>query len=108
MTITYKRQGDGRNSWLIVDNEDKYMMYTSPANHFHNEMMKQVLENNNYLTIGEVALWVNDPVYGAEANNIIAWWTSTCKMVEAYVITNPEETDCVQFLSTIPKYTNTK
>lgn len=108
MTITYKVQGDGRNSWLIVDNEDKYMMYTSPANHFHNEMMKQVLNDNNYLTIGEVALWVDDAVYGAEAKNIIAWWTSTCKMVESYVIANPKETDCVQFIATIPKYTNTK
>jgi hypothetical protein len=71
-------------------------------------MMKKVLEDNNYLTIGEVALWVNDDTYGLEANNIIAWWTSTCKMVEDYVIANPEETDCVQSLATIPNYTNTK
>jgi hypothetical protein len=29
-------------------------------------------------------------------------------MVETYVAANPEETDCVDFLATIPKYTNAK
>ena len=101
MTVTFKQQGDGRKSWIIDGNE---IITESPTNKYHNEMMQTILKDNNYLSIGEVSMWVNDAEYGAEAQSIIDWWITTCKLVANYVALNPNEEDCVQFLSTLPTY----
>ena len=101
MTITFKQQGDGRKSWIVDQTE---LIYDSPTNKYHNKMMQEILTDNNYLSIGEVSMWVNDVDFGAEAQNIIYWWTTTCKLVSKYVILNPNEENCVQFLETLPTF----
>jgi hypothetical protein len=101
MTVTFKQQGDGRKSWIIDQTE---IVYESPTNKIHNEQLQQILKDNNYLSIGEVSMWVNDVDFGAEAQSIIDWWTTTCKLVSKYVDLNPNEEDCVQFLATLPTF----
>ena len=101
MTITFKQQGDGRKSWIIDGNE---IITESPTNKYHNEMMQEILKDNDYLSIGEVSMWVNDVEYGAEAQSIIDWWITTCKLVANYVALNPNEETAAQFLETLPTY----
>jgi hypothetical protein len=101
MTITFKQQGDGRKSWIV---DQKEIVYESPTNKIHNEQLQTILKDNDYLSIGEVSMWVNDVDFGAEAQSIIDWWTTTCKLVKKYVDLNPNEEDCVQFLATLPTY----
>jgi len=98
MTITFKLQGDNRKSW-IVDGE---LIYESPTNKIHNERLQAILTEYNYLSIGEVSMWVNDVAYGAEAQSIINWWVTTCKLVADYVDLNPKEETAAQFLETLP------
>jgi hypothetical protein len=100
MTIIFKQQGDGRKSW-IVDGE---LTYDSPTNKYHNEMMQEILTDKNYLSIGEVSMWINDVEFGAEAQSIIDWWITTCKLVAKYVDLNPNEETAVEFLATLPTY----
>ena len=100
MTIKFKQQGDGRKSW-IVDGE---LTYDSPTNKYHNDMMQEILTDKNYLSIGEVSMWVNDVEFGAEAQSIIDWWITTCKLVANYVALNPNEETAVEFLATLPTY----
>ena len=100
MIVTFKQQGDGRKSWYI----DTELTYESPTNKIHNEQFQQILKDNNYLSIGEVSMWVNDVDFGAEAQSIIDWWTTTCKLVSNYIDLNPNEEDCVQFLATLPTF----
>jgi hypothetical protein len=101
MTITFKQQGDGRKSWIVDQTE---LIYDSPTNKYHNEMMQEILTDNNYLSIGEVSMWVNDAEFGAEAQSIIDWWITTCKLVAKYVALNPNEETAAQFLATLPTY----
>ena len=101
MTIKFKQQGDGRKSWYI----DTELTYDSPTNKIHNEMMQEILTDNNYLSIGEVSMWVNDADYGQEAQSIIDWWITTCKLVAKYVALNPNEETAVEFLATLPTFT---
>jgi hypothetical protein len=101
MTIKFKQQGDGRKSWIIDGNE---IITESPTNKYHNEMMQTILTDNNYLSIGEVSMWVNDVEFGAEAQNIIDWWITTCKLVANYVALNPNEETAAEFLATLPTY----
>ena len=101
MNIKFKQQGDGRKSWYI----DTELTYDSPTNKIHNEMMQEILTDNNYLSIGEVSMWVNDADYGQEAQSIIDWWITTCKLVAKYVALNPNEETAVEFLATLPTFT---
>ncbi len=68
------------------------------------ERSKEILKDNDYLSIGEVSMWVNDVEYGAEAQSIIDWWITTCKLVANYVALNPNEETAAQFLETLPTY----
>lgn len=99
MEITFKQQGDGRKSW-IVDGE---LIYESPTNKIHNELLQEILTEHDYLHIGEVAMWVNDADYGAEAQSIIDWWITTCKLVADYVALNPNEETAEEFINTLPE-----
>jgi hypothetical protein len=49
-------------------------------------------------------MWVNDVDYGAEAQSIIDWWITTCKLVANYVALNPNEETAVEFLETLPTF----
>jgi hypothetical protein len=101
MTIKFKQQGDGRKSWYIDQTE---LTYDSPTNKIHNERLQAILTEHDYLSIGEVSMWVNDVDYGAEAQSIIDWWTTTCKLVANYVALNPNEETAVEFLETLPTF----
>ncbi len=99
MTITFKQQGNGTKSWYI----DGVLTYESPVNKYHNEMLQGYLKDLNYLSIGEVSMWVNDADYGKEAQALINWWTTTCKLVAEYVALHPNEETAEEFILTIPK-----
>jgi hypothetical protein len=98
MTITFKQQGNGTKSWYI----DGVLTYESPVNKYHNEMLQGYLKDLNYLSIGEVSMWVNDADYGKEAQALINWWTTTCKLVADYVDLHPNEETAEEFILTIP------
>jgi hypothetical protein len=49
-------------------------------------------------------MWVNDVEFGAEAQSIIDWWITTCKLVAKYVALNPNEETAAEFLATLPTY----
>lgn len=105
--ITYKLQGNGVNSWVITYTENgevvkKEMLYESPTNKMHNELLQAILAEHDYLSIGEVSMWVNNEDFGVEAQSIIDWWISTCKLVADYVALNPQEETAVEFLETLP------
>ena len=98
MDIRFKQQGNGTKSWYI----DGELTYESPTNTYHNNMLQTYLDGYNYLSIGEVVMWVNDKQYGAEAQAIINWWISTCKLVADYVDLHPNEESAAEFITTIP------
>jgi hypothetical protein len=98
MEIIFKQQGDGIKSWYI----DAELTYKSPTNKIHNERLQAILDEHNYLSIGEVYLWVNDDEFGDEAQSIIDWWITTCKLVADYVDLHPNEETAVEFLNTLP------
>jgi len=99
--ITYKQQGNGTKSWIV----NGQLTYDSPTNTMHNALLDAILTEHDYLHIGEVAMWVNDADYGAEAQSIINWWITTCKLVDNYVALNPNEESASQFLLTLPTLT---
>jgi hypothetical protein len=101
MTITFKQQGNGVKSWIV----DGQLTYDSPTNTYHNNMLQGYLDELNYLSIGEVVMWVNDTKYGAEAQSIINWWIPTCKLVAEYVDLHPNEETAEEFILTIPTLT---
>lgn len=105
MTIRFKQQGDGRKSWVI---DEKEIIYESPINKIHNEMLEKALKKHDYMSLGEVLLWVGDEDFGDEATALIDWWRTTCKMVIEYQKSKPNEENVVAFLETLPKFTHDK
>ena len=101
MNITFKQQGNRTKSWYV----DGELTYESPVNTYHNNMLQGYLDELNYLSIGELAMWINDVEYGAEAQALINWWITTCKLVAEYVDLHPKEETATEFILTIPKLT---
>lgn len=104
MEIRFKLQGDGRKSWII----DGDLTYDSPVNKIHNQMLEKALKKHDYMSLGEVLVWVNDEDFGDEATALLDWWRSTCKMIDEYQKTKPNEENVVAFLETLPKFTHDK
>ena len=77
--------------------------YSKEINDYHNQMLDQVLKEKNYLSLGEVALWLNDVNYGAEAQGIIDWYKSSYQFISAHIANVTEYQDPTEFLLTIPK-----
>ena len=98
MATVFKLQGDGRKSWVI---DGTSIILESPTNKKHNEMLQTILTEHDYLNIGEVSMWVNDADYGVEAQSIIDWWITTCKLVAEYVNLNPNEETTDEFINTL-------
>lgn len=105
--ITYKLQSNDTHSWVITYTENgefvkREMLYESPTNKMHNERLQAILTEHDYLSIGEVSMWLNNEDFGAEAQSIIHWWIETCKLVAEYVALHPQEEDCINFINNLP------
>lgn len=77
--------------------------YCDEINEAHNELFTQLYSERDYLTIGEIALWLSDETYGQEATDLINWWRLTCGIVKEYLTNVTEETQITDFLNTLPQ-----
>lgn len=110
-TFTYKKQGNGVDSWIVTDtNGEKTIIYISPVelykkevNDYHNLMLEKVLKEHDYISIGEVALWLETD-YSQEANSIINWWKQSSEQVISHLETIIDYGDSSEFCSTIIKF----
>jgi hypothetical protein len=110
-TFTYKLQGNGVDSWIVTEtNGEKTIIYISPidlykkeVNDYHNLLLEKVLKDHNYISIGEVALWIQTE-YNDEANSIINWWKLSSEQVMAHLKTITDYGDSSEFCSTIIKF----
>lgn len=64
--------------------------YSEKINELHNALFEQMYKAKNYLTIGEISLWITDLEYGEEAANLILWWRNSCRAVETHLATANE------------------
>lgn len=78
--------------------------YCNEINTAHNELFTQLYTERDYLSIGEISLWLSDETYGQEATDLINWWRLTCNLVSAYLEAVTEETQINDFLTTLPPF----
>jgi hypothetical protein len=110
-TFIYKKQANGVDSWIVTDtNGEKTIIYISPidlykkeVNDYHNLMLEKVLTDHNYISLGEVALWLQTD-YNDEAHSIINWWKLSSEQVMAHLETITEYQDSLDFCLTITKF----
>jgi RNase P/RNase MRP subunit POP5 len=110
-TFTYKKQNNGVDSWIVTNSDGtKYISYISPielykkeVNDYHNTLLENVLKQHNYISIGEVSLWLQTD-YNDEAHSIINWWKLSSEQVMAHLETITEYKDSLDFCLTITKF----
>ena len=98
-----------KNNWLVTTPEGEAFVselnplqyYAMEVNDLHNILLEVVLKKYNYLSLGEVSLWLTDPKIGAEAQSVIDWYISTYKEVEAHLATVTDYQDPTIFIATI-------
>lgn len=80
---------------------DEYKLRVNDA---HNALFRRMYNERNYLSIGELTLWLNDVKYGDEALMLRNWWLQTCKTVEEYLSNVDEETaiSIEEFIQSLP------
>ena len=80
--------------------------YCQTVNDSHNALFRSLYQERNYLSIGEISLWVDDAEFGAEAKALRNWWNETCKVVSAYLDNVTEETaqPVDEFIQTLPAF----
>ena len=110
-TFTYKLQNNGVDSWIVSENNvPTEIIYISPielykkeVNDYHNTLLENVLKQHNYISLGEVALWLQTD-YNDEAHSIINWWKLSSEQVMAHLETITEYQDSLHFCLTITKF----
>ena len=98
-----------KKNWLVTTPEGEAFIselnplqyYAMEVNDLHNILLQVVLKKYNYLSLGEVSLWLNDVNLGAEAQIVIDWYISTYKEVEAHLLTVTDYQDPTIFIATI-------
>jgi hypothetical protein len=110
---TFGSHFDGDKYYFFESDEEKEQfnqampfpleLYSIEINDYHNQMLDDVLKKYNYLSLGEVALWLNDVNYGAEAQSIIDWYKSSYDYIVSHIATITVYQDPTEFLLTIPK-----
>lgn len=115
ITYTYKKQGDGRDSWIVKEFDDEeliksYMIYESPLVLHKRNIDKQILklfaqecENNWYTGLVEVTKY--------EATEEIAralslWYDELWNLTKQYYDQLTEESINHEFVDTLPKFSN--
>ena len=96
--------------WKVTtDAGEAYMSYLSPVqiyekevNELHNLLLGDLLKRKNYLSLGEVTLWLNDDSYGVAANQITEWFKSTYNLINNHIETIEIYQDPQEFISTLP------
>jgi hypothetical protein len=107
-TFTYKLQNNGVDSWIVTDtNGEKSMSYISPidlykkeVNDFHDSMLFEILKQHNYISLGEVPMWLGTE-FNDEAQSIIDWWKLSSEQVLAHLETITEYQNSSEFCETI-------
>lgn len=75
--------------------------YAEKINELHNALFEKMYKAKNYLTIGEISLWVTDAEYGAEAQSLMAWWRNSCKLVETHIENADENSNAEEFIKSL-------
>ena len=91
--ITYKKQGDDRDSWIVVtdieifklDGESKFMLYEPPIEYLRVRILNDILKKYDYNSVEEVLIWADDEKYGNEARLILAWYRDIYKQTEEQI-----------------------
>jgi hypothetical protein len=107
-TFTYKLQGNGNDSWIVTNSDGtKYISYISPielykqeVNEFHSSMLTEILKQHDYISLGEVPMWLGTE-FNQEAQSIIDWWKTTSNQVLAHLEKITEYQDSLTFCETI-------
>jgi hypothetical protein len=76
-------------------------------NEFHTELFNSLIQEHNYISIGELSLWMQRPnsEYYNEAISIFNWFASTYSIIEQYALTVTEETkqEPEAFIASLPR-----
>jgi hypothetical protein len=99
-----------KQMWKVTtDAGEAYMSYLSPiqiyekeVNELHNLLLDDLLKRKNYLSLGEVALWLDDESYGKEASQIIQWFKNSYQLIITHLETIEDYQDPQGFISTLP------
>jgi hypothetical protein len=76
-------------------------VYAKELNDLHNLMLEDLIRRKNYLSLGDVQLWLNDENYGEEATQIINWYKSTYRLITDHLNTITEYKDPNVFIKTL-------
>jgi hypothetical protein len=106
-TFEFREQ---KNNWVVTTTQgEAYVTELSPiqfyakeVNDLHNLMLEDLLKRKNYLSLGEVQLWIEDSIYGSEATQIINWYKSTYRQITDHLKTITEYKDPQTFLQSLP------
>ena len=101
---------ENKKNWKVTDGDSIYVSELSPievykkeVNEYHNSLLEKVLNDHNYVSLGEVALWLQTD-YSEEAQSIIGWWKQSSEQVIAHLETITDYGDSSEFCSTIIKF----
>lgn len=107
--ITYKRQGNQKDSWVVITDEElfmnngesKFMLYEHPSEYFRTKILDSILKKYNYTSLEEVLVWANDEKYGEEATSILNWYKTIYKTTEEQILNNNKQDTSVDFVENV-------
>lgn len=79
--------------------------YKQLVNELHNKLFETYYKQRDYDSRNEIALWLNNPQYQAEAMVLLNWYWDTWQLIiEHFNVVNSETANAESFIQSLPVF----
>lgn len=93
-----------RENYLQSLNVFSLEAWKAEANQLHNELFASLYIKRDYLSIGDVALFITDEEFSEEAISLREWWKVTWKQIDAVTEQEAQQITPADFINSLPAF----
>jgi hypothetical protein len=78
--------------------------WKAETNQLHNQLFESYYSPLDYEGVGDIALFITDQEFSAEAISLREWWKATWKQIEAVTEAEAQQTSPQEFINQLPVF----
>jgi hypothetical protein len=93
-----------KNDFLESLNVFSLESWKAETNQLHNQLFESYYVPLDYEGVGDIALFITDQEFSAEALSLREWWKATWKQIEAVTEAQAKQTSPQDFINSLPVF----
>ena len=93
-----------KNDFLELLNVFSLQTWKAETNALHNQLFESYYSPLDYEGVGDIALFITDQEFSAEAISLREWWKATWKQIEAVTEAQAQQTSPQDFINSLPVF----